>query len=225
VFTLKILIAFAEQIDWLKDDLTKSLPHIKSSHRAEALARALGFRTYATLHAVDWLRNGAIIAEINWAAFSDYLEDKGFSVTAKPLYLAIGRSSIQFILGMRDYQYLRHQIYAERSKQGLGNIISDSSVEEYLRAYSLVSKIPHTRTITKKRGLIDLRQLVEKVSFTYPDGEVSPPSYVPAGTVVLASLGAGFWFRPLLVANLEDIHFNMLQSAMDRLDNEIRGNT
>ena len=71
MFTLKILIAFAEQVDSMKADLAKYLPHIKSSHRVEALARALGFKTYAALRAVDLFRDGPILAEVNWSSFND----------------------------------------------------------------------------------------------------------------------------------------------------------
>ena len=88
MFPLHILIAFTEQIDSMKADLTNYLPHIKSSHRVEALARGLGFKTYAALRAVDLFWDGPFWAEVNWSAFNDYLKEKGFNSTAKPLYLA-----------------------------------------------------------------------------------------------------------------------------------------
>ncbi len=223
MFTFKILIAFNEQIDSMKADLTKQLPHIKSSHRVEALARGLGFKTYAALRAVDLFHDGPILADVSWTAFSSYLKEKGFEVTAKPLYLAIGRACIRLALGMPDYQSLAQQIYAENSKRDQGGILSDSSVEEFLRAYSLVSKIPHTRGVTKKRNAYNLKHLAEKTILTYPDGEESPPDYVATGSLVLAALSAGFWFKPLS-GDLYGLHFNMLQSAIDYLECEIKPN-
>ena len=221
MFPLHILIAFTEQIDSMKADLTNYLPHIKSSHRVEALARGLGFKTYATLRAVDLFWDGPFWAEVNWSAFNDYLKEKGFNSTAKPLYLAAGRACIRLSMGFRDYQSLARHVYAERHEQGRENILSDTAIEEFLRAYSIVSKIPGTRTITKKRSAYDLKNIIEEVSFTYPDGEVSPPSSVASGSVVLAALGARFWFRPLS-GELPNIHFNMLQSAIGDLEREIR---
>jgi len=97
MFALPVHIAFAEQIDSMKADLTKYLPHIKSSHHVEALARALGFNTYAALRARD-LFGQPIYTEIDWIAFSSYLKEKGFTPAAKPLYLAAARAVIKLIL-------------------------------------------------------------------------------------------------------------------------------
>lgn len=220
MFTLRILIAFTEQIDSMKADLAKYLPHIKHSHRVEALARALGFKTYAALNAVDLFWDGPISVEVNWAAFKDYLQHKGFQASAKPLYLAAGRACIRLSMGFHDYQLLARHVYAERHEMQLDNILSDSAIEEYLRVYSIISEIPGTRTITKKRGAYDLKVLAEKVSFSYPDGEVSPPNSVAAGSVALAALGAGFWFRPMS-GELQELRFNMLQSSIDAFERKV----
>jgi len=219
VFTLRILIAFTEQIDSMKADLTKYLPDIKSSHRVEALARALGFKTYASLRAADLFLEPPLVA-VNWSAFDSYLKEKGFQAPAKPLYLAVGRACMRLPTEMPDYHRLVQYIYSENHKEGREDILSDSSVEEFLRAYSFLSQIPHTRTITKKRSADDLKMLVEKISFVYPDGEVSLSSPVTSGNLILAALGAGFWYQPLSFEKPQDVHFNMLQSAIDDLERE-----
>lgn len=235
VFTLPINILFAEQIDSMKSDLAKYLPHIKSSHRVEALARALGFKTYASLRARD-LFLSPIETEVNWSAFHDYLKGKGFQVTAKPLYLAAGRASVRLILEMPalepnltregngintdHHKGETAQEYAKRFHQERLDMLLDSSIVEFLRSYCLVSRIPHTRTVTTKRGAYALKHIAENVSFTYPDGEISPASYVCTGSLICAALHAGFYYKP--IAGSQSVHFNMLQKGIDDLDCEIR---
>jgi hypothetical protein len=234
MLTLPIRIAFAEQIDSMKADLTKSLPYIKSSHRVEALARALGFNTYAALRARDLLTAGPIETQLDWPAFSSYLKEKGFTPTAKPLYLAAGRAAIRLMLEVpglepnltREGIGVNHrpgetpQQYARRFNQARLELLTDASVEEFLRSYTVVSKIPATRTVTTKHGAYKLKHIAEKASFTYPDGEVSPAEYVPTGSLICAALHAGFWYKSY--PDSQNVHFNMLQQAIENLDSEIR---
>ncbi len=238
MFSFQLFIAASEQIDSMKTDLIKYFPDIKSSHRVEALARALGFKTYASLRTVDLLFDGPIHADVNWVAFKDYLNEKGFHPTARPLFLAAGRASIRLMLGMKDWDYQNltregfginkshhegetPQAHAERFRQARADMLSDSSVEEFLRSYSVVSRIPKTRTVTKKRGAYSLKHIAEKASILYPDGEISSPQYVCTGSVIFAALSAGFWFKPI-AEDTQNVNFNMLQSAIDDLDCEIR---
>ena len=60
----------------MKIELGKRLPSVKSSHRAEALARGLGFKTNAALVATL----GAVLIDVkaNNAAFTGYMRDRGF---------------------------------------------------------------------------------------------------------------------------------------------------
>ena len=234
MFTLEILIAFPEQINSMKADLTKYLPHIKSSHRVEALARALGFKTYASLRANDLLCS-PIQGDVNWLAFSNYLEGKGFQPTAKPLYLATGRAAIKLILN--EYPKLTYegvgvntqhhygettQEYVERFRQARKDMLLDSSVEQFLRSYSVVSRISGTKTITKKRGAYGLKHIAEKARLTYPDGEESETKYVCTGSLIFAALNAGFHYKE--IEGSQSVFFNMLQKSIDDLDCEIRPN-
>lgn len=235
MLTLPIRIHFAEHIDSMKADLTKYLSHIKSSHRVEALARALGFKTYAALRARD-LFASPIETQVDWSAFSNYLTEKGFSVTAKPLYLAAGRAAIKLMMevpmleprltregiGVDTYHHKGEtpQQYLERFKQARMDMLKDSSVEEFLRSYMIVSRIKHTRTITTKRSARTLKHIAEKTDFAYPDGEVSPAKYVCTGSLISAALHAGFWYKSY--PGSQNVHFNMLQKSIDNMGNEIR---
>lgn len=237
MLTFPIIIAFNEQIDSMKADLTKYLPHIKSSHRVEALARALGFKTYAALHTRD-LFLSPIETDVNWLAFNNYLEEKGFRSAAKPLYLAAGRAAIRLILEMPRLEprltregigiNISHhkketaQEYVERFRRARTDMLLDSAVVEFLRSYSLVSRIPHTRTITTKRGAYNLKHIAEKARFFYADGEESPADYVCTESLICAALHAGFYYKSY--PDTQSVCFNMLQKAIDDLDCEIRPN-
>ncbi len=232
-----INIIFVEQIESMKADLTRYLPHIKSSHRVEALARALGFKTYAALRARD-LFLSPIETEVNWLAFSDYLHEKGFTCAAKPLYLATARASIMLILQVPGIEpkLTREGIgintehhkgetteeYIRRFQREREDMLLDSSLEEFLRSYSLVSMIPHTRTVTTKRGAYILKHIAENLSFTYPDGEESPANYVATGSLIAAALHAGFYYKS--IPGSQSVNFNMLQKAIEDLDCKIRPN-
>tara|TARA_B100000686_G_C16759922_1_gene957977 strand:+ start:1542 stop:2267 length:726 start_codon:yes stop_codon:yes gene_type:complete len=234
VFTFTIDIRFPEQIESIKADLTKSLPHIKSSHRVEAMARSLGFKSYAALRAHD-LFHHPLRTDVDWVAFRNYLEEKGFSCKAKPLFIAIGRAAVRLILEVPNIEpeltregigvsTLGHeretqQEHIRRFRQARLDMLLDASVEEFLRSYYVVSQIQHTRTITNKKGSYKLKHIAEKVSFTYPDGEVSLPNYVCSGMLICAALHAGFWYKP--TSNPHNVHFNMLQKSIEQVDQEI----
>jgi len=75
-----------DELIGIKKALTKIIPHVKSSHRCEALARALGYRTYAD--ALIETRKGHK-RKWNPDAFTAYLREKGFhDVTTKHLLMA-----------------------------------------------------------------------------------------------------------------------------------------
>ncbi len=235
MFKLPITIAFQDQIDSMKTDLTKSYPDIKSSHRVEALARALGFKTYASLRARD-LFYDPIETEVDWVSFYGYLKERGFNPSSKPLYISAGRAIIKLILEVPNLEpnltyegigvnteYHKGetvQKYRQRFFQSKKDLLSDSAVEEFIRSYILVSRIPKTRTITKNRGAYSIKHIAEKMEFSYPDGECSKPKYVGMGALICASLHSGFRYKSY--PNSQNVHFNMLQKSIDNLDYEIR---
>lgn len=60
----------------IKKELGLHLPHVKSSHRAEAMARGLGWKSNAALRAA--LMCGEADCRVNDEAFAGYLRGKGF---------------------------------------------------------------------------------------------------------------------------------------------------
>ncbi|UVK35794.1 hypothetical protein LHFGNBLO_006008 (plasmid) [Mesorhizobium sp. AR10] len=78
-------------LDSIKADLTRSLPHVKSSHRCEAIGRALGFSTYAAALAAAETETYVTVT-VNGASFIGYLGRHDFGTTPKPLYRAAAKT-------------------------------------------------------------------------------------------------------------------------------------
>jgi hypothetical protein len=83
MFVLRIGIT-PQSVNQLKSGLAKSLPDVKSSHRAEALGRGLGFRTYASLLA-ESRSFEPYFAEVSGARFRDYLAEHDFLIDPEHL--------------------------------------------------------------------------------------------------------------------------------------------
>ncbi|MBY3432905.1 hypothetical protein HFN89_01775 [Rhizobium laguerreae] len=68
------------RIDALKTRLSELIPHVQASHRVEALARGLQFRTWASL--IAWRKTANIDERrsVDADAFAEYLADHGFDV-------------------------------------------------------------------------------------------------------------------------------------------------
>ncbi len=77
MFRLKIHLKLSD-LDIAKSVLTRHLMHVKSSHRCEALARGLGFRTYATARVAS-VSEEPPLCQADGQAFCDYLRSHGIA--------------------------------------------------------------------------------------------------------------------------------------------------
>lgn len=71
------LVIVAAQLENLKKRFKRALPDVKHTHRLEAMARGLSFRTYSSLLAKLNTEGQATIV-LNDDAFNDYLVEHGF---------------------------------------------------------------------------------------------------------------------------------------------------
>ncbi|MCB1681704.1 MAG: hypothetical protein H6858_03105 [Rhodospirillales bacterium] len=200
------IVLTLEYVDAIKRDLAKSLSHVKSSHRVEALARSCGFSTYAALNAA-LKEKGAIKVRINWPSFYGYLKSKDFDVAAAPLYKAAGYVAIcmsmekeRFLTdygmgipdakpkpdGSRETPEERRERFKTKRKLLL------LSVEQFLRAYVFASLVKKIKTIDTRNSSYGLKHLAEKYPCTYPDGQELGPDYVGNGPMIAAAVHAGF---------------------------------
>lgn len=88
------LLLTDNNIDFSKQALRGQLEHIKSSHRAEALAAATGFGTYAALLAELKRNNTAFpkVAQVDANAFAKRLGKFGYEEEAGEFLIEIARS-------------------------------------------------------------------------------------------------------------------------------------
>lgn len=241
-FALNIIIT-ARSLDAMKGYLTRAIPNVKSSHRCESLARALGYRTYAGLLHTATRQPGGI-ATVNAAAFHGYLVKQDFQVSSKHLFHAVASGALALahdleprltVWGMgvgelqrkADGNWESYQERALRVIQGRKELLSDGSIVPFLLSLALVSRIPGTATIRPSTGSYKLKHIAEHYSTAYPDGSTLDPHYVPNGLLIAAAIHAGFRYKVYVRdGGYEEVNvsFNMSKRVIDDLDCEIRPN-
>jgi len=229
-----------DAIAQMKLHLNKALPDVKSSHRVEALARGLGFRTNAALRQAAG--KNSTTARADATAFCQYLAERGFLVEAIHLYrvaaaVAVGRIMAshsrlthwgyyigrpQWSVGCaRETSYQYHaRFLAERE-----HLMSDEALDQFLLALGLVQRIPATKTIRAGSGSYRLKHIAENSSCAFPCGARFGPRYVANGVLIVAAVHAGFRYKTHLDEFgyvSVDVTFNMAKPAIDNLDCEIR---
>jgi len=73
--------------------LRDALPHVNASHRIEAMARGLGFKSYAAF--IDKLNNGVVEETAVETKFQEYMASKAFTVTPRTLSRALARAMME----------------------------------------------------------------------------------------------------------------------------------
>lgn len=232
-----------DTLDAAKGYLTRALPDVKSSHRCEALARGLGFRTYAALLSAAKTEASRTVT-VEARAFCGYLHDHGYSVSSIHLYRGCGLAALQAIhaanekittwgIGVGELQQKpdgRWETYQERHRRFLAEraeFVVDGNVEPFLLALALVNRIPATTTIRPGTGSYKLKHIAENYRASYPDGAPLGPVYVANGLVIAAALHAGFRCKTYVQESGFDgvnVSFNMSKRVIIDLDCEIRPN-
>jgi hypothetical protein len=222
----------------IKFDLAKALPAVKASHRVEALARSLGFRTYASMRAAS--KAPSPHASVNGGAFVQYLREHGFETSGVPLYKAAARVALGSVLekepllclngigaggfdlkpdGTRETAQQRRARFM-RSRSGF---FSDFAVGGFLRAISFLSRVRHTKTIRPRPSSYGLKHIAEKYPCTYPEGEPLGPHYVSNGALIAAAIHLGFSYKKYtdhLGWRLCNVTFNMSRRDILALNQE-----
>lgn len=240
MFVLRIAVT-PSAVEAMKAELTRNLPDVKSSHRVEALARGLGFRTYAALRAAPRSPKPSL-ADVTGALFSSYLKEHGFEVDPAHLYRAAAYVAIQETLktepklhihgigfgrphrnadGSWPTQRQRYDEFQTRRRECLGT----HATEAFLLSLAFLAGVKPTKTIRRGTGSYRLKHIAENYVCTYPEGERLGPAYVPNGMLIAAALHMGFKHK----THLDDYGydepnatFNMSKPNIDDLDADIR---
>lgn len=235
MLTFKLAIPLADDtVAALKGDLTRALPAIKSSHRAEALARALGLATNAALRAALANMDGDSAA-LDATAFSDFLAQRAGPVDTRSLYRAAARVAIGAVMqrepSLTSWGYRigrpqrgddgRYETDAQRQTRfeaARNEMLTDGCVEEFLRALVLVQLLAPIKSINRHAGSYGLKHRAEKLPSFYPDGSRLGPNYVSNGMLMAAALHAGYRYKTYvddLGYTSINVAFNMSQTAID----------
>jgi len=240
VFTLTIL-ATSATIDAVKAELLKTLPDVKSSHRCEAIARGLNFRTYASL--LTAVRSTSpVVATAHGVAFSTYLQAHGFDVSPQPFYRAVVRVAIRAVLESTpkltasgigvgeprrkpDGKWENWRDQQVKFVKDREELLSDYAVEPFLLSLALLKKVEPTKTIRPSPSSYWIKRIAENYACTYPEGNKLGPQYVTNGIFIAAAIHAGFKIKTYMDERGFDslnVSFNMSKPILIDLDCEIR---
>lgn len=234
MFDLRIALT-PGAVESIKADLLRTLPNVKSCHRVEALARGLGFRTYAAMRAASRETSADVLA-VDWQAFAGYLDERGFEGDAVTLYHAVARVAVKRVLQNKPYltvlgintgrrernpdgTWESAEQYRERIKSLRREMIGSYGVEEFLRSLALLSRVKRTKTISAS-GSYWCKHIAESFPCTYPNGQKLGPAYVANGAFIAAGVHAGFVVREF--PDSPNVQFNMSKKCLIDLDGECR---
>ncbi len=214
MFNLRIPITRAA-IEDIKAYLWNELAFVKSSHRLEAVARGLLFRSYAAmLHSAK--SSSQLSDGFDSALFSSYLRKHGFDVAPVYLYRAAAYVAVSAalakvpLLSSRGYGVGRPQWDFDKKRRetpgeqyakfadARTELLSQHSLDEFLLAFAFAQRIPPTKTVQGGMGSYRLKHIAENMAHVCADGVTLGPRYVSNGALIAAALSASFKMKTYL---------------------------
>jgi hypothetical protein len=182
-------------IERMKADLRTALPSVKSSHRVEALARGLGWRTNAAMRAA--LAGGPIEIVADDNAFRDYLREHAFDSPEHCLARVLAKIGIQRAMDLEsNLTHFGYGVFGERKTsaeerrikfaENRARMLDDYSVDEFICAVAFLSRYGRRKTINRKSSSYGLKH----------DAERHGNHYVANGMLIAAALALGFSAQP-----------------------------
>lgn len=102
---MALLLLVPDNIEYVKSSIRDSFPQVRASHRAEALAAALGFRTYASLLAsMGSAGETACARSVELARFSARTHELGYDAFDPAALIQIVRSSAMPVRPWTEFQ-------------------------------------------------------------------------------------------------------------------------
>lgn len=191
-------------VDVLKRELASLIPFVKSSHRVEALARSLGFKSNAALR-VELLKQPGS-REVDDLAFHLYLNEHGFfEGVASTLGEAVIRCKFpterralraamdfeptltRYGLGVFEAARKTRQQREHDLQQGRAQLLTPDALEEFIRAVEFMSYFPKRQGLNTKATSYGLKHQAEAFHLSR-DAE----SYVSNGALIAAAIHLGF---------------------------------
>ena len=239
MFELKILLTSQNLFD-IKHELQAKLPLVKSSHRCEALARGLGFKTYAAALAAG--KCEPIIVHTYGNKFRDYLAEHGFEVSPNVIHKAVAKVALSIIsgthgnltywgIGFGDRRRRPDGIWETTEERNIRflqdrkELTSEAALIPFLAALAMLASVKATKTIRSGTGSYRLKHIAENYPCTFPEGEKLGPTYVSNGVFIAAAMHAGFKMKTQtdeLGREMLNVNFNMSKRELDDLDCKLR---
>lgn len=201
---MKFFISSAD-IDPLKGHLLARAPMIKSSHRAEAMARGLGFKSHAALRIA--LQEGAVACAVDDDEFAAFLRERGGDAVPVDLLLdavvsiKLGeeRTAIEAVLarepdlsanGFRTYDRRRStQENADSFLASRSKMLEGPYLAQFARAVGYLGTLEKSKTVSRKATSYGYKHDAERFHEAVdPDGN----PYVANGMFIAAALHLGF---------------------------------
>ncbi|MGY3610885.1 MULTISPECIES: hypothetical protein [unclassified Bradyrhizobium] len=157
---MKLTITITD-VEYMKAVLRTVLPDVKSSHRIEALARGLGWRTNAAMRAA--LAAGSVEVGADEGAFLGYLREHSFVAPPDCLTRWLAKSGVRRAMDLEPalsrfgYRSARDrgetvQEADARFQTSRAEMLDDQAIAEFIRAVGFLSKDPRRKTINRTRG-------------------------------------------------------------------------
>lgn len=190
-----------EEIDGIKGELFHTLAQVKSSHRVEAVARGLGFKTNAALcHA---LKSSAVDVELEPDAFSAYLREHGYIVDYTSLLRAVAKIAIKQVMQKTPnlthfwfgIYYDRNQTIENRMKEFEKNrkaMLTEYATDEFLIAMEFASHLQLRKTLNKSVTSYGLKHQAERFFQANPRPDRPGHGYIINGMMIVAAIHLGF---------------------------------
>lgn len=205
----------------IKAELGRRLPNVKSSHRVEAMARGLGWKTNAALRAV--LASGQTEYEISDKAFFVYLASHGFTgVSPTTLADAMGcvftdvsaRDAILAVLA-KEPSLIQRGFYVWSRKEVIDldeereAMFDASFVDQFKRSCEFLAPAIRRVKINKSRSSYGYKHDAERM---FRDRGLDD-AYICKGALIAAAIHLGFRYKK----NLANAHFNIAAMTQEDL--------
>jgi hypothetical protein len=215
----------SESIEDMKSDLRTTMSAAGSCHRAEALARGLGWGTYAAMRSA--VSGGPAECDVYPGAFAAYLSAHGIEATEGHLVQSALRTQIRAVMaaegqlthfGFGVYNGGRLPVAEWRIKfaENRASMLSDKGVAEFLRACEYLARLDTIKTVNRKHSSYGLKHAAERHHRRNAYADRRTDAYVSNGMLLAAAYHLGMrvarasWDSPNAYLNVSSRSFREL---------------
>lgn len=187
----------------LKRRALEAMPNVSASCRVEALARGLGFNTYAGLRSA--LNAGSVLAEIDEKAFTEHLHRKGTQVGPRVLQRVIIRTLLEPIIeanpwltthgfGVPRHRYSTAEAFREEMESSRQEFSKDKTCDQFELALIMLQRCERRKTLNRDFHTYNLKHTAENLSREM-EFRTELDNYISNGVFIAAALYEGFEVR------------------------------